>query len=148
MTLLTPLGLLGLIGLLGWLIIYLIKPNFQQKFISSTYVWKLSLKYRRKKLPVNKLRNILLIVCQLLILIACATILARPVEVLKNQVEVREVIAIIDSSASMRTNIKGETRFHRAIDVEGRGLRIRYLCGSEVDLLGGTRIEGISRNAL
>ena len=116
MTLLTPLGLLGLIGLIGWLIIYLIKPNFQQKFISSTYVWKLSLKYRKKKLPVNKLRNLFLIICQLLILTACAIILAKPVEVLKNHVEVREVIAIIDSSASMRASIDGETRFERAID--------------------------------
>ena len=46
MTLLTPLGLLGLIGIIVLIIIYIIKPNYQQKFISSTYVWKLSLKYR------------------------------------------------------------------------------------------------------
>ena len=50
MMLLTPLGLLGLIGLLIWLIIYIIKPNYQQKMISSTFVWKLSLKYKKKKM--------------------------------------------------------------------------------------------------
>lgn len=116
MTLLAPLGLLGLIGIAVLILIYIIKPNYQQKYISSTYIWKLSLKYRKKKIPVSKLRNILLIVCQVLILTACAAILAKPAQILRNQVEVREVIAILDSSASMRTNLDGETRFERAVD--------------------------------
>ena len=64
MSLLTPLGLLGLIGLIVLLIIYIIKPNYQNKVISSTFVWNLSLKYRKKKIPINKLRNILLIICR------------------------------------------------------------------------------------
>lgn len=51
MNLLVPIGLLGLIGLLVLLIIYILKPNYQQKFVSSTYIWKLSLKYRKKKFP-------------------------------------------------------------------------------------------------
>ena len=49
---LTPLGFLGLIGLIILLIIYIIKPNYQNKYISSTFVWKLSLKYRKKKMPL------------------------------------------------------------------------------------------------
>ena len=117
MTLLTPLGLLGLLGIVALIIIYIIKPNYQQKFISSTYVWKLSLKYRKKKIPINKLRNFLIILCQILILTAAAMILARPVEVLKFKEENREVIAIIDSSASMRAEFGGETRFERAINL-------------------------------
>lgn len=116
MTLLTPLGLLGLLGIVVLIIIYIIRPNYQQKFISSTFVWKLSLKYRKKKLPTSKLRNILLIICQVLILTACAAILAQPVQVLKQQVKEAEIIAIIDSSASMRTELDGETRFERAVD--------------------------------
>ena len=59
MTLLIPLGLLGLLAIAALILIYIIKPNYQQKFISSTYVWKLSLKLKRKKLPLNRLRNIL-----------------------------------------------------------------------------------------
>lgn len=116
MTLLAPLGLLGLIGIGVLILIYIIKPNYQQKYISSTYIWKLSLKYRKKKIPVSKLRNILLIICQVLILTACAAILTKPAQILRNQIEVREVIAIIDSSASMRTSLDGETRFQRAVD--------------------------------
>ena len=115
MQLLKPLGLLGLLGIVVLIIIYIIKPNYQQKFISSTYVWKLSLKYRKKKIPVSKLRNILLIICQILILTACAAILAKPVQVLKTQEDLQEVIVIIDSSASMRTKLEDETRFERAI---------------------------------
>ena len=66
MSLLTPLGLLGLLGVIVLIIIYIIKPNYQSKFISSTFIWKLSLKYKKKKVPLSKLRNILLFICQLL----------------------------------------------------------------------------------
>ena len=53
MKLLAPLGLLGLLGVVALIIIYIIKPNYQQKFVSSTFVWKLSLKYRKRKIPIN-----------------------------------------------------------------------------------------------
>ena len=59
MTWLTPIGFLGLIGLIVLIIIYIIKPNYQNKVISSTFIWRLSLKYRKKRLPINKLQNIL-----------------------------------------------------------------------------------------
>ena len=78
MSWLTPLGFLGLIGLIVLIIIYIIKPNYQQKFISSTFVWKLSLKYRKKKIPISQLRNILIFICQVLIITACTCILAQP----------------------------------------------------------------------
>ena len=55
MSLLKPLGLLGLIGIIVLILIYLLKPNYQNKFISSTYIWKLSLKFKKKKLTVSKL---------------------------------------------------------------------------------------------
>lgn len=116
MTLLTPLGLLGLLGLVGWLIIYLIKPNYQQKLISTTYIWKLSLKYRKKRLPVSKLRNLLLILCQIFILTLCAGILARPNQVIKAETYNKEVVVIIDGSASMwATDENGTTRFEKAV---------------------------------
>ena len=115
MTFLTPLGLLGLLGIVGLIIIYIIKPNYQQKFITSTFIWKLSLKYRKKKIPISKLRNLLLILCQVLILTACALILTQPNKVIKEEIKEPEVIAIIDSSASMRAISNDETRFERAV---------------------------------
>lgn len=121
MTLLAPLGLLGLLGVLVLIIIYILRPNYQQKMVPSTYIWKLSLKYRKKRLPTSKLRNILLILCQVLILISCAAILAKPARVLKTKVEQTEIIAILDSSASMQATTMNEegdkvTRFQRALE--------------------------------
>ncbi|MBQ8658104.1 MAG: VWA domain-containing protein [Clostridia bacterium] len=116
MRLLVPLGLLGLLGIAVLIIIYILKPNYQQKLVSSTFVWKLSLKYRKKKIPVSKLRNILIIICQILILTACAAILAQPALVVKEMETAPEVIAIIDCSASMRTESGGDTRFERAVE--------------------------------
>lgn len=116
MKLLTPLGLLGLIAIAILILIYIIRPNYQQKFISSTFVWKLSLKYRKKRIPTSKLRNILLIVCQVLILAGCAAILAQPNLVKEEPVDETEVIAILDSSASMRTETDETSRFERAVN--------------------------------
>ena len=96
MKLLTPLGLLGLIGIIILIIIYIIKPNYQQKMISSTYVWKLSLKYRKKKLPTSRLRDILLIIMQILAVTACSLILAQPSQILRIASENPEVVVIVN----------------------------------------------------
>ena len=110
MSWLTPLGFLGLIGLIILIIIYIIKPNYQQKIISSTFVWKLCLKYRRKKIPINHLRNLLIFICQVLIITACAMILAQPFLPADEIEEYTEKVVIIDASASMRAEIDGVTR--------------------------------------
>jgi len=116
MTLLLPLGLIGLLGVVALIIIYIIKPNYQQRIISSTYVWKLSLKYRKRSIPVSKLRNLIIILCQILILSICAFILARPSQILKEQADFDEIIAVLDASASMRAvNDNSETRYERAV---------------------------------
>lgn len=116
MSFLIPLGFIGLIGVAALLLIYIIKPNYQNKLVSSTYVWKLSLKYHKKRIPVSKLRNILLFICQMLILLFCAFLLAQPVIAEEDVNKGYEKIAIIDASASMLTVSDGETRFERAVN--------------------------------
>ena len=116
MTLLLPIGLLALLSIVALIIIYIIKANYQQKYVSSTYIWALSLKLRKKRLPINKLRNILLIVCQVLFLTVCGLALAYPAKITQAMVTEREVIAVIDSSASMLAGDGGETRFERAVN--------------------------------
>lgn len=115
MKLLLPLGLLGLISIAALILIYVIRPNYQQKFISSTYVWKLSLKYGKKKLPVNRLKNIILFLCQLLILALCAFLISQPVLPTERVEYGNEKVAIIDASANMMAQSDGETRFERAV---------------------------------
>ena len=117
MSWLTPLGFLGLIGILILILIYIFKPNYQQKFISSTFVWELSLKYRRKKIPINKMRNILLFICQILVITSCAFILAQPFIEENKKPQVLEKVAIIDASASMRAQTADVSRFENAVSM-------------------------------
>lgn len=124
MSLLLPLGLLGLISLLVLLLIYILKPNYQQKMISSTFVWKLSLKYKKKRIPISKLRNILLIICQCLILTGLSFVLSNPV-IPGEKLDATEEVLIIDASGSMLVETDGTTRFERAVgQVEARILEL------------------------
>lgn len=122
MSWLTPLGFLGLIGLIVLIIIYIIKPNYQNKIISSTFIWRLSLKIKKKKIPISKLRNILLFICQMLIITAVSFLLAQPFLTTEKEPEKTQKIAIIDASASMITESDGYTRFERAVK------EVRALC--------------------
>lgn len=115
MRLLLPLGLLGLAGIIALIIIYIIKPNYQQKLVSSTFIWRLSLKYKKRKIPLSKLRNIILIACQVLIITTITLILAKTVFVLEEKTDQPEVILIIDSSASMRAGDEASSRYERAV---------------------------------
>ncbi len=116
MTWLAPLGLLGLLGVVLLIVIYIIKPNYQQNLISSTFVWRFSLKFRKKRLPVSKLNNILIFLCQLGILTICGLLLARPVLANEHRGDESERIVIIDASASMLAESAGQTRFERAVE--------------------------------
>lgn len=116
MSWLAPLGFLGLLGLVALIIIYIIKPNFQNKIISSTYVWKKSLKIKKKKIPISNLRNILLFLCQVLIITAASLILAQPFLVDEEGDNGEESVIIIDASASMLAQTGGFSRFERTVN--------------------------------
>ena len=116
MTWLLPIGFLGLIGVALLVVIYVIKPNYQQKYVSTTFVWKLSLKYRKNRLPISRINNIVTFICQLLILTACALLLAKPVIGFELKGDENEKILIIDASASMLVSDGDITRFERAVE--------------------------------
>ena len=153
MTLLLPLGLLALLAIGVLLLIWIIRPNYQQKYISSTYVWRLSLKLKKKKIPISKLRNLLLILCQVLFLACCALALAQPALITRAVVKDREVIAIIDSSASMRAGYS-QTRFDRAVEqaselvdevFDGNGLVTVIVAGTTPEIIA--QREGAEKRA-
>ena len=135
MSLLAPLGLLGLLGIVALVIIYIIKPNYQNKFISSTFVWKLSLKYKKKKIPLNTLRNIILFLCQMAILAGAAFIIARPFIDKSNDENNKDVIMIIDASASMQTQMNEETRLERAVTAAMDDARKAFADGKRVSII-------------
>lgn len=110
-----PLGLLGLLAIAILLLIYILKPKYQEQSVSSTYVWRLSLKYKKAKLPFQWLKSSLLLILQLTILIMISASLARPFIVLDSKSS--EKIIILEASASMLAeDAGGTTRFDRAVN--------------------------------
>ncbi len=117
MRLLTPLGLLGLIGVLLLILIYVLKPKYQERTISSTFVWKLSLKYKKQKLPFQWLKSSLIVILQFLILGILTFAMMSPI--LELDSKSGEKIVILDASANMLTEHNGRTRFERAVQEIG-----------------------------
>ena len=124
MSFLNPAGLWGLLGIPVLILIYIIKPKFQERLVTSTFIWKLSRKYKKKKLPWQ-ITNLLLFFIQLLTIGAISLILARPVVV--TQDGAAEKIVILDASASMMVEEKGGSRFEQAKE------RIAELAGKMED---------------
>ena len=116
MNLILPWGLLGLLSVAVLLLIYILRPNYQHKLVSSTFIWKLSLKYRKNRIPISRLRNIIILILQILLLVSLALMMAKPVIPLFTTVSSHEKIAVIDASASMMVASDGQTRFERATD--------------------------------
>ena len=114
MSFLEPLGLIALIGIPILIIIYIIKPRYQEKKITSTYIWRLSLKYKKKKRPIQWLQKSLLFFIQLLIITLLALSIARPELLI--QAKSKEKVIILDVSASMNAEANGSSRFDKAID--------------------------------
>lgn len=114
MSFLLPLGLLGLLSILVLILIYIIKPKYHDKAVSSTFIWKLSLKYQKPKMPFQWLKRSLLLILQILILTSLALMLARPFITLDSISG--EKVVILDASASMMARDGSKTRFDKAVD--------------------------------
>ena len=114
MKFLNPNGLWLLLGVPILIIIYLIKSRHEEHSVSSTYLWKLSRRFMKKRLPLQRLRRIMLFLLQLCIIILAALMAAKPVVIGS---ESHDYIVILDASAGMQTkNDKGQSRFERALD--------------------------------
>lgn len=142
---LIPLGFLGLLGLLALLIIYLIKPNYQKKGVSSTYVWKLSLRFRKKKKPISRLQDIFLLICQVLAIVFCTFAMAQPVLAALSPEAIDRKIVVIDGSVSMLAETNGVTRFERAVDEVRRLAKDVTAKNGEISvILAGETAQSIS----
>ncbi|MBQ8546288.1 MAG: BatA and WFA domain-containing protein [Clostridia bacterium] len=99
------LGLLGLIAVPIVIIIYLLKSKYVPKTVSSTFIWKRSLKYMKRRIPVNFIMSMLLIIQLLTVLAATFALMDARIE--KDRGE--DVIYIVDASASMELTKKVQT---------------------------------------
>ncbi len=114
MTFLNILGLLGLLSILALIVIYIIKPKYQERQIGSSFIWKLSLQYKKRKIPLEWFKNSVLIMIQILILLILTLILMKPH--LTTQTNSGEKIIILDISASMLAEDNGVTLLNKAIE--------------------------------
>ncbi len=132
---LTPIGFLGLASLIVLVVIYIIKPNYQNKRISSTYIWRQSLKYKKQRIPVSKIHNLLTFLCQVLILTALGVMLATPVIAAVGGRDEGETVIVIDASAGMRIKDSDGTRFERAVSEARKKVESTLDGGSRVSLI-------------
>jgi len=111
---LNPKGLWLLLGIPVLIIIYLIKAQHEDRAVSSTYIWQLSSKFMKKRLPVQKLKRILAFILQLAVIVSIALLAARPAI---ESGDACDYILIIDASASMlKSDTDGKTRFDKAVE--------------------------------
>ena len=69
MNLIYVLGLLALLAIPIIIFIYIIKNKYTEQTISSTYLWTLSEKFIRKRIPINRLVGILSLILQIIALL-------------------------------------------------------------------------------
>lgn len=91
-------------------VIYIIKSRFVQKPVASTFIWKRSLKYNKRKIPMSLIFSLLLVLQILSAILASLAISQPKIKAFKSN----EEILIIDASASMLSVHEGKTRFELA----------------------------------
>ena len=114
MTFLYPIGLLGLIGIPILILIYIIKNRYTEQTIASTYLWRLSERFLKRRNPLSKITGIIGLILQLLLVTVLSLSIAHPQITLPGKAH--EYCFILDGSASMNMEINGKTRFERAKD--------------------------------
>ena len=111
MSFLYPLGLLALLAIPVLIFIYIIKNRYTEQTISSTYLWTLSERFLRKRIPINKLTGIISLLLQILAVILIAIIIAHPILFIPGAAN--EYCFILDGSGSMNIMQDGSTRFEK-----------------------------------
>ena len=114
MTFLNPAGLWLLLGIPFLIVLYIIRSKHKDRNVSSTYIWKLSDRFMKKRVHLYAISRIILLILEILAVAAAAFLLARPaVEHLPEQ----DYILVFDASASMQVSAAdGKTRFDEAVE--------------------------------
>lgn len=109
MSFLYPLGLLGLIGIPILIAIYIIKSKYTEQTVSSTFLWTLSEKFRKRRRSASRLTGIVSLILQLLSITALSLLIAHPIVTLPHSAN--EYYFILDASGSMQMKAGDSTRF-------------------------------------
>ena len=110
MTFLYPLGLLGLLGIPVLIIIYIIKSKYTEQTVSSTYLWRLSERFMKKRNPFSHLTGLISLILQILAVIAISLTIAHPILTMPGAAQ--DYCFILDGTGSMQMQHgKDSTRF-------------------------------------
>ena len=137
MSFVNPAGLWLLLGIPVLILIYLIRSQHEDRPVSSTFIWKLSSRFMKKRLPVQRIKKILTFLLQLALIIAISLLAARPIIY---DGKICDYIAVIDASASMQTvDETGTSRFSYALkEVEKLSKKTDYGHSISVIVAGDT----------
>lgn len=113
MSLHNAFGLFALLAIPFLILIYVIKQEHKEKNVSGTYIWHISERFLKKRLPLKRVSKLLAFILQLSMLAALGISAAAPFASVGGA---SGHIAIIDASASMRWESGAESRFSRAIN--------------------------------
>ena len=109
MRFLFPLGFLALLAIPVLIFIYIIKNRYTEQTVTSTYLWTLSERFLRRRIPINRLTGIISLLLQILAVVLIAIIVAHPIISIPNGAN--EYCFILDGSGSMNIQQDGSTRF-------------------------------------
>jgi hypothetical protein len=108
-----PAGLWLLLLLPLLILIYIIRSRYEDTPFSSTYIWKLSDRFLKKTIPLQRFRRILLFLLQLSLIVLFALAAAKPT--VKDTLA-KDYVVLLDCSAGMQVeNEKGQSRFEEAV---------------------------------
>ncbi len=112
MNFLYPLGLLGLLGIPILIIIYIIKSKYSEQTVASTYLWRLSEQFLKRRNPFNPLAGMISLILQILAVTVLSLAIAHPVFIIPGAAD--EYCFILDGSAGMNMKSGEGTRFDEA----------------------------------
>ena len=118
MRFLYPLGFLALIGVPVLILIYIIKNRYTEQTVASTYLWTLSERFIKRRVPINRITGIINLILQILAVLAIAVTLAHPIIYVPGSA--KTYCFILDGSGSMNIEQNGKTRFELAKDEIGK----------------------------
>ena len=112
MNFLNPWGFLALVGIPIIIVMYLLKQKYQEKQISSLFLWKKAIAVTQAHEPWQKWKKNLLFFLQILGVILIATALASPYGIWNK--EITNYVLVLDASMSMQAKDESPTRFEYA----------------------------------
>ncbi len=120
-----PAGLWFMLGIPLLLLLFFLRPKFEEQNLSSTFLWRLSVKYRKKRMTVSRLRRLMILALQLLLILLLSLVLSGPR--LMADGFGTDYVVILDTSASMAmTDVRGTSMLELALqDIHSLAERVR-----------------------